>query len=145
MTIEIEKQRGNYVLRPNQLLTGTYVESLAVKLNGFDMIEIGLSYFAHNLAPLGVKALLKVQFSPDGVRYFDHAMSQDVFPAAPNSSVIRSIIYAREFEFFGKPNVTVTAWHNLRTAARYLKVAVMEMNNAGNFGNLLVACRAADA
>ena len=147
MVTEIEKLSGHFILRENQVLTNALVESQAVKLNGFDMVELGIWYQAHSAAPVGAKVVFRIQFSFDGSRYFDYATSQDMYPggSAVGISSIRTIIFVRDFELAGKPNVIVTAWHNLRTAARYLRVAAQEQNNAGQYGTLLVACRASDA
>lgn len=147
MTVEIEKQRGHAILMNNQVLTNVYANSSPVNLNGFDMVEIGIWYQAHQLAPIGMKVVFKIQLSFDGEHYFDYATSQDMFPGGGASGIssIRSIVFVREFELAGKANSISTAWHNLRTAARYLRVSAQEQNNAGHFGTLLVACRASDA
>lgn len=143
MPPDIETNRATLILRDESILTNAFVESDAVDVKNFNQIELGFSYTINPLAPAGARTVVKVQLSPDGENYFNHADNFDQTPPPPPVTQVRSQLLIREFEIYGKIGDTIRFWHFLSTAAQFIKISAKEENSAGNYGQLQVIARAA--
>lgn len=147
MVVELEKNRAELKIREMSLLDNNFQPSQILDLKNFEKVELGYRYMNNPSAPAGVRAVLVVQFSIDGVTFYDMMSPFDKTPGGSNPTHRRTVLLANELEIFGitgTGNAEMKIWHPIMTSARFLNVLAREEGNGGLIGSLEIVARVSD-
>lgn len=147
MVVDLEKNRAELKIREMSLLDNNFQPSQILDLKNFEKVELGYRYQNNPSAPTGVRVVLMVQFSIDGVTFYDMMSPFDKTPGGSSPTHRRTVLLAKELEIFGitgTGNAEMKIWHPIMTSARFLSVLAREEGHGGSFGTLEIVARVSD-